>query len=78
MDLREVARLAAICTPAGAILAPYSTPGSVLAARVSALREQGEVVVELLPGELGCEGPLCDRLLVERNGQWITQAINKD
>ncbi len=78
MDLREVARLAAICTPAGAILAPYSTPGSVLAARVSALREQGEVVVELLPGELGCEGPRCDRQLVERNGQWITQAINKD
>lgn len=76
MDLREVARLAAICTPAGAILAPYSTPDSALATRVSALREQGEVVVELLPGELGCEGPRCDRQLVERDGQWITQAIN--
>jgi ATP phosphoribosyltransferase regulatory subunit len=49
-----------------------------LAKRVSDLREQGEVVVELLPGETGSEGPLCDRRLVESNGQWITQAINKD
>ena len=78
MDLREVARLAVRCKPAGAILAPYSTPGSSLATRVSGLRAQGEVVVELLPGETGCEGPLCDRHLVECNGQWITQVINKD
>ncbi len=78
MDLREVARLAASCTPAGAILVPYSTPGSSLATCVSTLRAQGEVVVELLPGESGCEGPLCDRHLVESNGQWITQVINKD
>lgn len=75
MDLREIARLAASCQPVGAILAPYSTPGSSLATRVSTLRAQGEVVVELLPGESGSEGPLCDRHLVECNGQWITQAI---
>ncbi len=75
MDLREVARLAASCKPAGAILAPYSASDSTLAKRVSDLRKQGEVVVELLPGETGCEGPLCNRRLVESNGQWITQAI---
>lgn len=76
MDLREVARLAASNKPAGAVLAPYSAPGSSLAQRVCALREQGEVVVELLPGETGSEGPLCDRHLVESDGQWIIQVIN--
>ena len=78
MDLREVARLAAYDAPAGAILAPYAAGDRALAAGVAALREQGEVVVELLPGTAGSEGPLCDRRLVESDGQWITQAINKD
>lgn len=82
MDLREVARLAQNTTPSGAILAPYCATNSAsdraLAARVAALRAQGEVVVELLPGMSGSEGPCCDRCLVESKGQWITQAINKD
>ncbi len=78
MDLREVARLAASHTPASAILAPYCGADSVLAARISALREQGNVVVELLPGESFSEGPCCEQRLVECNGQWITQAINLD
>ncbi len=77
MDLREVARLAASRKPMGAILAPYSAADSALAARISALREQGEVVVELLPGESDSEGPLCDRRLVEHNGQWVTLEFNK-
>ena len=76
MDLREVARLAAPYKPVGAILTSCSAPDSALAARISALRELGEVVVELLPGESGCEGPLCDRRLVESNGQWIIQSLN--
>ncbi len=71
MDLREVARLAVSEKPPAAILAPYSSGNTTLAARIAELRMQGEVVVELLPGETGCEGPLCDRLLVESNGQWI-------
>ena len=78
MDLREVARLAASSAPAAAILAPYVAGNRALAERVAALREQGEVVVEQLPGTSGSEGPLCDRRLVESEGQWITQAINKD
>lgn len=78
MDLREVARLAASSKPVGAILAPYSATDSALAARIGALREQGDVVVELLPGELESEGPLCDRRLVEHNGHWVTQEFNKD
>ena len=81
MDLREVARLTSSSEEAGAILAP-SAPGlavsarAALVARVEALRAQGEVVVQLLPGESLCEGPRCDRCLVEIAGQWIIQDLN--
>ena len=78
MDLREVARLGAGAQPSRAILAPYAARDSDLAARISALRDAGEIVVELLPGETGSEGPLCDRRVVERNGQWVTEEIDKD
>ena len=77
MDLREVARLAASYSSAGAILAPYSAANSALAGRVAELRAAGEVVVELLPGEIGCEGPLCNRRLVESKGQWVVQSIDR-
>ena len=76
MDLREVARLAASNAPAGAILAPHAAANPSLAARIAVLREAGDIVVELLPGETGCEGPLCDRRLVEISGQWIFQALD--
>ncbi len=76
MDLREVARLAANDNPAGAILAPYSLTQSALTAKIGDLRAQGEIVVELLPGESLNEGPVCDRQLVESKGQWIIQALN--
>ncbi|MBK7325186.1 MAG: ATP phosphoribosyltransferase regulatory subunit [Propionivibrio sp.] len=73
MDLREVARLAVSGKAGGAIMAPHSATDSALASRIEALREQGEVVVELLPGESCCEGPLCDRQLVENDGQWTVR-----
>ena len=76
MDLREVARLAADQPAAGAILVPYSARNAALAARIAELRASGEIVVELLPGETGCEGPLCDRQLIESNGQWVIQSLN--
>ena len=80
MDLREVARLAASNAPAGGILAPHAAANPSLAARIAALREAGEIVIELLPGETGCEGPLCDRRLIEESGQnggqWIIQALD--
>jgi ATP phosphoribosyltransferase regulatory subunit len=78
MDLREVARLAAGNVCQGAILAPHcahSAANNGLAKAIATLREQGEVVVELLPGESRSEGPLCDRQLTECKGQWIIQAI---
>jgi ATP phosphoribosyltransferase regulatory subunit len=76
LDLREIVRLATVETIRGAIQAPYAGADPVLAARIAELRNQDEVVVELLPGETNSEGPQCDRKLVAGNGQWIIQALN--
>lgn len=78
MDLREVARLVPADKRVGAILAPSAAHDRTLAAHVAALREQGEVVVELLPGETACEGPLCDRKLAFVGEKWIIEAIQED
>jgi ATP phosphoribosyltransferase regulatory subunit len=76
LDLREIVRLASVEKTRGAIQAPYAGSDPVLAARIAELRNQDEVVVELLPGETNSEGPQCDRKLVAGNGQWIIQALN--
>lgn len=78
MDLRELARLVPVQKQKGAILAPHVGHDARLAAHIAALREQGEVVVELLPGEIACEGPRCDRKLVCLGEHWIIEAINED
>ncbi len=78
MDLREVVRLAPPGKTSGAILAPSAVHDAKLAAHIAALREQGEVVVELLPGESACEGPVCDRKLAQVGEQWIIEAIQED
>lgn len=78
MDLREIARLTEKTKPVSAILAPYAGKKVALAGKIEELRASGEIVVELLPGESRSEGPLCDKQLVEENGQWIIQAINGD
>lgn len=78
MDLREVARLVPAGQPLGAILAPNARHDLRLAAHIAALRDQGEIVVELLPGESACEGPLCDRKLALVGESWIIEAIQED
>jgi ATP phosphoribosyltransferase regulatory subunit len=78
LDLREVARLVPSARAAGAILAPPAGSDPALAAHIAALRTQGEIVVELLPGELACEGPFCDRKLVRVGEHWIIEAIQED
>ncbi len=78
MDLREVARMVPPAKQQGAILATYAGQDKLLVAHITALRAQGEVVVELLPGETACEGPLCDRKLALVGGQWIIEAIQED
>ncbi|MBT9521575.1 MAG: ATP phosphoribosyltransferase regulatory subunit [Dechloromonas sp.] len=78
MDLREVARLAPAGKLSGAILAPHAGHDARLAAHIAALREQGEIVVQLLPGETACEGPVCDRKLALVGEHWIIEAIQED
>jgi ATP phosphoribosyltransferase regulatory subunit len=78
MDLREVAHLVPPGKQQGAVLAPCAGADKLLAAHIAALREQGEIVVELLPGETACEGPRCDRKLARVGGQWIIEAIQED
>jgi ATP phosphoribosyltransferase regulatory subunit len=78
MDLREIARLAQNALPGRAILAPCLATDTELTARIAALRELGEIVVGLLPGESTSEGHLCDRQLVKPDGQWIIQTIYRD
>lgn len=78
MDLREVARLVPAGKSQGAILAPCVPNDRLLAAHIAALREQGETVVELLPSETACEGPLCDRKLANVGEHWIIEAIQED
>lgn len=78
MDLREVARLTTAEKVNGAVLAPYAGKDRTLAAQIAALREQGEIVVEMLPGETACEGPVCDRKLAQVGEHWIIEAIQED
>jgi len=78
LDLRELARLLPAMPPPGAILAPHHGHDAALATEIVRLRAQGEVVVELLPGETACEGPRCDRKLVRVGAHWIIEAINED
>ena len=76
MDLREIARLAGSSETTGAILSPWALDNAALTDKVAALRAQGEVVVELLPGQEENDGLLCDRRLVEQSGEWIIQVID--
>jgi ATP phosphoribosyltransferase regulatory subunit len=78
MDLRELARLVPVGKSAAAILAPSALHDQALALKITALREQGEIVVQLLPGETACEGPFCDRKLVQVGEHWIIEAIQED
>lgn len=78
LDLREVVRLVLDAPKAGAILAPHAGADTVLAQCIRMLRERGEVVVELLPGEVACEGPYCDRKLAYVGEHWVIEAIQED
>ncbi len=75
LDLRVVAQLAPAPLAAGGILAPHAAGDAALTREIAALRTAGEVVVELLPGQPAPEGPICDRRLVAKDGQWLIEAI---
>lgn len=69
-DLRELARLGQNMEKRAAVLAPYAGEDPKLAKVIEHLREQGEIVVESLPGETPVAGPICDRILVSFDGRW--------
>lgn len=77
LDLKEL--VAALPRPAlqTAIRAPWgSEPG--LRAAVSSLRARGETVVCVLPGhEHELDEFECDRVLLERDGQWVLQPLTQ-
>ena len=85
LDLRELCRLATVAMPRGVVFAP-ALPGTASEAdaegrakAIRQLREQGERVVDALPGEqldataaqVVYSGAVCDRQLVQRAGQWV-------
>ncbi len=89
LDLRELCRLVSVAPEQGAIFAP-ALPDNATAADVSArlaviarLREQGERVVDALPGEqlsVATDGQViysgvdCDRQLVQQAGKWVVRS----
>jgi len=77
-DLRELVNLLAPQSyNISAIFAP-SVNDPALHAQIKQLREQGERVIETLPGQQGGARAMgCDRILVNTNGTWtVTEAEN--
>ena len=78
MDLREIAWLSPAVPSRAAILAPWPEDAALHAA-IQALRAAGEVVVAELPGHGGTWSETgCDRRLVQRDGQWIIEALKEN
>ena len=74
LDLRELARLSPIVEQTGAIQAPADASPDLLV-KITNLRQQGEIIVCLLPGERLIEGPRCDRRLVRVAGEWTIESL---
>jgi ATP phosphoribosyltransferase regulatory subunit len=75
LELRELASLLPTPPVATAVRAPWRADASLHAA-IRGLRGAGEIVVQSLPGhEQDQEEFVCDRQLVERNGQWIVERL---
>jgi ATP phosphoribosyltransferase regulatory subunit len=73
LDLREVARISPVQGRSSAILAPWSHADALLA-KIAALRDAGEVVIQALPGHDHAQDEfVCDRVLVERAATWIIE-----
>ena len=75
MDLREVARLLPAAQPVSAIRAPWGTEPA-LVQLIASLRAQGEIVIQLLPGEESGEQEFdCDREIVAEQGKFISRKL---
>ena len=75
LDLKELATLTPGAGPRAAIRAPWSEEAALRAA-IRKLREQGEIVVCVLPGhEHEGEEFVCNRQLVAVDGEWAVRAL---
>jgi ATP phosphoribosyltransferase regulatory subunit len=73
LDLKALAEVGRLPAKVGAILAPWSEDAA-LRAVVRRLREDGEVVVFVLPGhDQQGQAVACDRELVSVGGRWVVQ-----
>lgn len=72
LDLRELARLAPSTEERSAILAPFDRDAALLKS-ILELRDQGEVVIQRLPGESNIEGLNCTRQFVNKGGEWLLE-----
>ena len=72
-DLRELARLSLPVVTKAAILSPHVAGDLALLQLIESLRASGEVVVEQLPGDIPCDGPICDRQLVLCSSGWTVE-----
>ena len=78
MDLKQLASLALASPSRGAIWAPAQEEESLNAAIV-ALREQGERVIQALPGQrTGPAEHSCDRRLEFIDGRWQTTTLTQE
>jgi ATP phosphoribosyltransferase regulatory subunit len=75
LDLKSVAEIGPVATPAAAIRAPWSDDAKLRLA-VRQLRQAGETVLSVLPGdEPESQVFAVDRELVPVAGQWVLQAL---
>jgi ATP phosphoribosyltransferase regulatory subunit len=75
LDVKALAQVAAPLAAAAAIRAPWGE-GSGLRDAVRRLRQQGQMVVCMLPGhEHEAQEYDCDRELIEVDGRWVLRAL---
>lgn len=75
LDLRELARLMPVAERKGAIRAPWSRDAGLLL-KIAALRSEGEVVIQNLPGHENEQDEFdCNRVVVFDGEQWILQNV---
>ena len=77
LDLRELARVAAIDDGHTAIVAPCGDETAMKAA-IAKLRSEGEIVVQQLPSQpIDATTTSCDRMLISRDGAWVVEPRSK-
>jgi ATP phosphoribosyltransferase regulatory subunit len=76
LDLRKLAAGLSAAQPACAIRAP-AVPDAQLRETVNALRQAGEIVVQVFPGEQATHDEFVfDRELIAQNGHWMIKAVS--